>query len=294
MRNQLFFVTACAACLTAPMAAQRGRRSDTTRTSTRNGEGIRTAETFRPALRSGQHLAVSNIDGNVSVTQGAGAAAEIVATKVVRRGNGDLIRAVLEQTSDGYRICTVYLSRAGDSRACNDHSRNNNDHADWGSGLDAAINYEIRLPAGVALTVNTVDGSVEARGIDTPATIRSVDGSITFDGVAPENLTTVDGAITARITNSDWAHKLAIRTVDGGVELTLPAALNAHVNGHTVDGSVDSDFPVTVVGKWGPHSISGDIGTGQGAALDISTVDGSIRLRSSDGSRRNGRQDRRP
>ena len=60
------------------------------------------------------------------------------------------------------------------------------------------------------------------------------------------------------------------------------------MSGRTVDGSIDSDFPVTVLGKWGPHSFEGNIGSGRGASLDIGTVDGGIRLHSSDGSRRNG------
>jgi len=186
----------------------------------------------------------------------------------------------------------VYLNRASETRGCEGRNHDGGDNR-WRDPLDVDMNYEIQLPAGVALSANTVDGSVDARGIDTPASIRSVDGSITFDGVAPESLNSVDGSVTATITNSEWNHTLAIRTVDGSIELTLPASLNARVSGHTVDGSVTSDFPVTIVGKWGPHSFDGNIGNGRGPSLEIGTVDGSIRLRSSDGTRRTSGQDRR-
>ena len=297
MRTQFVIAMLLASALTVPVAAQRGGRADPPPAArdTRRDAPISTSDQrFTPNLKSGDRLSVSNIDGSVTVTQGRGTSAEIVAQKVVRRGDGNLVKAVLEETSGGYRICTVYLNRSGEDRGCNDHSRNGND-GNWGNNLDVDMNYEIRLPAGVALTVNTVDGSVDARGIDTPASIRSVDGSITFVGVAPESLNTVDGSITATITDSDWRHALSVRTVDGQVELTLPASLSAHVSGHTVDGSIDSDFPVTIAGKWGPQSFQGDIGSGRGPSLEISTVDGAIRLRSSDGARRSsGTVRRRP
>ncbi len=286
MRTYFLFAAALAATLAAPATAQRGRRPDTTRSSSRESSATTSSQTFRPALRSGQRLSVSNIDGKVTITQGQGMTAEIVAEKVVRRGDGNLVKAVLEETPSGYRICTVYLNRSDEDRGCEDH--NHNDNGRWRDPLDADMNYEVRLPAGVALTVNTVDGSVDARGVDTPASIRSVDGSINYVGVAPEGLNTVDGSITATITNSAWDHALSVRSVDGSIELTLPASLNARVSGRTVDGSIDSDFPVTVLGTWGPHSFEGNIGSGHGASLEISTVDGGIRLRSSDGSRSTG------
>ena len=66
---------------------------------------------FTPALHAGQRLDLSNIDGNITVTQARGASAEIVVHKIVRRGNGDLVKAVMEETSAGVRVCTVYLNR---------------------------------------------------------------------------------------------------------------------------------------------------------------------------------------
>jgi Putative adhesin len=268
MRSHLLLAVALVAGTTAPANAQ--RTSDTR---------------FTPALKSGQRLSVSNIDGNVTVTQGRGQSAEIVAHKIVHKGNGDLVKAVLEETSNGYRVCTVYLHDTKDDSGCN---RKNNSHDGWRERdpLDVDMQYDIKLPAGVAITVNTVDGSIDARGLDTPATLRSVDGDITFDGVAPESLNTVDGKIVGTVTNSDWTHAMTVRTVDGRIELTLPAAISMKVSGHTVDGKIDSDFPVTISGKWGPQSFRGEVGGGRGPTVELSSVDGDIRLRSSDGVRR--------
>ena len=264
MRSQLLIAAALVTGLSAPMTAQ---TSDTR---------------FTPTLMAGQRLAVSNIDGKVTVTQGRGWGAEIVVHKVVHKGNGALVKAILEETSNGYRVCTVYLENVGDTDGCDHREHRNRSGRD---PLDVDMQFDVKLPAGVALTVNTVDGDVDARGIDTPANIRSVDGSITFEGVAPEGLHTVDGAITATITNADWGHALSVRTVDGKIDLTLPSKLNAKVSGQSVEGDITSDFALTVSGKWGPQSFHGEIGTGGGPSLELRTVDGSIRLRSSDGAK---------
>jgi hypothetical protein len=287
MRSKLFLGAVLVAALASPAAGQRGRRSDQP-SSSRGDPGVPAGETrFTPALRSGQRLSVSNVDGDVTVTQGRGDRAEIVVTKRVRRGNGDLVKAVLEETSNGYRVCTVYLDDARDDRGCNAGNHDgHNDNRGRRESPEVSMSFAVRLPAGVLLSVNSVDGNIDARDIDAPATLRSVDGNITFDGVAPDMLNTVDGAITARITDGEWKHGVTVRSVDGNIELTLPASLNAHVSGHTVDGEIDSDFPVTISGKWGPQSFNGDIGRGRGESLELSTVDGKIRLRSSDGVRR--------
>jgi hypothetical protein len=278
-----FAVAALIVIAALPAAAQGSRtrtssrtrdtRSDPSRESSASDHDYR----FTPDLRSGQLLDVSSIDGTVTVTQGRGTSAEIVAHKRVRRGNGDLVTVVLEPSRNGFRVCTVYLSRGGDERSCDSH-RGNNDRDDSHDAVDVDVAYDIRIPAGVALHVNTIDGNVEVSGIDTPGTIRSVDGDVTFEGVAPLGLNTVDGKVHAIITNRRWDHDVSIRTVDGEVELTLPGDVDADVSGHTVDGAIHSDFPMTVTGKWGPQSFHGSIGRGGSNRLDITTVDGGIRL----------------
>lgn len=284
-RLRLIGTVTLAALLAVPAAAQRGRTSTPNRSRDRGDEQSSSDTRFTPNLRSGQRLSVSNIDGAITVTQGRGESAEIIAHKIVRRGDGELVRPVLEETSNGYRVCTVYLDARGDDARCDgDHRR----HGDRREPLDVDVEYTVRIPAGVALTVNTVDGDIEARGLDTPAELQSVDGSITFDGVAPQAMHTVDGKITARITDRDWSHNLAVHTVDGAIDLTLPASINARISGSTVDGGIDSDFPLTVNGRFGPKSMKGDIGDGRGPSIQLSTVDGEIRLRSSDGVRRDG------
>ena len=232
---------------------------------------------FTPTLRVGQQLSLTTVDGDVIVTRGEGRTAEIVATKRVRRGDGSRVKAVMEETSDGVKVCTVYLHKGEpDRNTCRSESSGN-----WSGddNYDVELNYVVKLPEGVMLSVHTVDGDVDAQGIDVPATIRSVDGDIRYSGVAPRDLNTVDGDVRATITNSTWGADMVVHTVDGSIDISMPADVAIAVKGSTVDGSFTSDFPMTVREKWGPRSFEGTIGSGGSKSLRLSSVDGDITLR---------------
>ena len=72
---------------------------------------------------------------------------------------------------------------------------------------------------------------------------------------------------------------LHFETVNGGIDLTLPADLGADLEARTVNGSITSDFPVSVTGRINPRRLTGRIGSG-GRRLDLETVNGSIRVHS--------------
>jgi len=230
--------------------------------------------TFRRELRPGQDLAIGNVDGTVTVTRATGRTAEVLVTKRVIRGNGDLVQAILEETSDGIKVCSVYLYEVGERRtSCNQSSEGRRRR----EPLEVEMTYEVRVPEGVDLQVGTVDGDVIARGLASEATLATVDGNITVTGRAPSRVATVDGDITMDLTG-ELPSTMRISTVDGSVEVTVPASAGFDVHATTVDGDLESDFPITVKGKWGPRTMRGSVGDGR-TELRISTVDGSVRLR---------------
>lgn len=229
---------------------------------------------FTKALRPGQELGISNIDGNVTVTQGTGATAVISVTKHVIRGDGDLVTAIMEQTDEGIRVCTVYLNTPNENRTqC--RGRNSNDRRH--EPLEVEMTFTVSIPRGVRLATTTVDGDLRTNGLDTPATITTVDGDITHQGVMPAKLSSVDGDVRLDIAGP-VTHDARISTVDGTITLYLDSRVAMDVTATTVDGDVESDFPLTVKGKWVPRNMRGTI-NGGGASLRLSTVDGSIQIR---------------
>lgn len=232
---------------------------------------------FTKEMRSGDRLELQNINGEISVTQGSGRTMTVEVEKVVKRGNGDLVKAIMEEGSGYVRVCTIYLNRDPNRSTC---SGDNSNNVRRGERLEVEMHYTVRAPAGVAVEVESVNGGVTVRGIDTPGSVETVNGSIDFDGVGAHHLETVNGKISANFSRADWTGTLDISTVNGGVDLTLPANLSAEIRGETVNGGIDvGDFQVTISGKWGPKSFRGTVGGGGGRVINIDTVNGGITLR---------------
>jgi DUF4097 and DUF4098 domain-containing protein YvlB len=234
---------------------------------------------FTKELRSGDRMELENINGAIEVTQGTGRTAVVEVTKTVKEGDGSLVKAIMEEGNGWMRVCTIYLNRDPNRTTCSGENSNNWGGSNRRNRLNVEMHYVVRVPTGVAVEVETVNGNVTLRGLDTPASVETVNGSIEFEAAGAHRLETVNGQIRARLTSASWQGTLNVETVNGTIDLTLPANFAADVRGETVNGGIQSDFPMTVEGRWGPKSFSGTIGGGGGRVLSLETVNGAIRLR---------------
>lgn len=230
---------------------------------------------FTKQMSAGSTLAIENINGDVTISQGSGRTAEIVVTKTVKRGDGDLVKAVMEEDGNTVRVCTIFLNRDRNRSSC---EGGNSMDSRRGDRFEVEMEYSVKLPAGVKLHVETVNGSVTVGTIDATAHVETVNGSIDVQSASASSLETVNGDIRGSFSSASWDGTLTMETVNGNIELAFPAAFAATIRGETVNGSISSDFPVTISGKWGPKSFRGTVGGG-GRQLDIETVNGNITLR---------------
>ncbi len=230
---------------------------------------------FTPQLGRNDRLDLSNVNGDIVVDRSSGATTDVTVDKVVKRGNGDLVTVVMEKGNNEVHICTVFLDNAGDHGACG--QGRHNDHND---NSDIEVTYHVHLAAGVELDAGTVNGSVKATGVDAAKGLHTVNGDVDYSGAPPASIGSVNGAVTATLTQGTWDGRMTVETVNGSIDLTFPSDLSASLSGSSVNGGVSSDFPVTIQGKWGPRSFSGKIGNGT-AELHVTTVNGSIGLHKS-------------
>jgi DUF4097 and DUF4098 domain-containing protein YvlB len=230
---------------------------------------------FTKDIGPGGRVEIENINGRIDVTRGTGRMADVTVTKTVKSGDGSMVKAISEETSNGLHVCTVYLNRDPNRRTCDG---DNNDSGHRNNRLDVDMHYVVRIPAGVRLVVSNVNGNVSVTGADVESKIETVNGDVTFDGIGASSLETVKGRIVGTFTDASWEGSLHVSTVNGPVDLTFPANLSADVRGETVNGGINSTFPITVEKGFGPKSFEGRIGNG-GRRLNIETVNGGITLR---------------
>ena len=230
---------------------------------------------WRGAVTAGRTVEVRGVNGRVEAAPAAGGEVEVVAVKHGRRSNPAEVRVEVVEHADGVTICAVYPSTdptrpnvcapGGEGRM----SVNNN---------DVVVDFTVRVPAGVRLRGLTVNGDVEARGLRSDVEAKTVNGSIYVETDGLASAKTVNGSITAAMGRADWSGGLEFNTVNGGIELSLPASLSAEVEAATLNGEIESDFPLTVTGRYSRRRLTGTVGGG-GRELRLKTVNGSVHLK---------------
>lgn len=231
---------------------------------------------FTKSLAAGDRMEISNINGNIDVIRAAGRTAEVSVTKIVKKGDGSMVKAIMEEGGSGMHVCTIYLNQDPNRRTC---KGDNNTGKDRGrDSFEVDMRYTVRVPAGARLTVDDVNGNVTVTGADADSKINTVNGDISFDGIGASTLETVNGKVIGSFSGAAWDGTMSVETVNGSVELTFPADLSADISGEMVNGSVSSVFPITIDKGWGPKSFNGRIGAG-GRKLKIETVNGAITLK---------------
>ena len=121
-------------------------------------------------------------------------------------------------------------------------------------------------------------GYFKAEGLKADVKASTVNGSVRVTTTGLAEASTVNGSVYVEMGRADWDNDLDFSTVNGGITLVLPSALNTEIRASTVNGELSTDYPLMVTGRFGPRRMRGTIGTG-GRTLSLSTVNGEIRLR---------------
>lgn len=225
--------------------------------------------TWNGTLAAGRTLEINGVNGDITAEPASGDRIEVVADKSGKRSDPATVRIEVVQDSDGITICAVY---PGQGSACTGRG------GGWRNHGDVQVDFTVKVPAGVTLAANTVNGGVTARALGGPVKAHTVNGSCEIETARGGEAATVNGNVHATLGQVRANDRLDFSSVNGSITLNLPASFDADLAGSTVNGSIETDFPVTVSGKWGPRNMHGTVGRG-GAKLNASTVNGSIKMR---------------
>jgi hypothetical protein len=219
------------------------------------------------ALRSGQTLAIRDVNGSVRVRNGD--RLQIRATKRARTGDPNAVQIHVEQRPDGAIVCVRYPPDA--ERGCGD-----NVSSHGSSNNDTAVDFDVMVPRGAQLNAQTVNGSVDAQ-TDALADASTVNGSLRVDAREIRTARTVNGSIGLRVR--EGRASLEAKAVNGSIDVEVPPGSGVTLDAKTLTGSIHAagvtvDKPRFGIGE-NVHATLGD-----GARhLDLETVNGSITLR---------------
>jgi hypothetical protein len=200
-------------------------------------------------------------------------------------GPGILVRAKVQTAAAG-----GYLAEALASQVVVDTSTGNvvatgpstNARQTW------SVRLEIYVPAATGVAITTVNGSIAVSDVQGLLQFHTVNGSVSLVGVGGNvEGKVVNGSIFIGVGGDHWAGQtLDVKTVNGSIEIEVPADCSAHVTASVVMGVINTNFPVQIPAGWGlfGRSISFDVGSGAfpGSAIRMAATMGTIQLRRMD------------
>ena len=105
----------------------------------------------------------------------------------------------------------------------------------------------------------------------------TVNGSVDVETAGFAQGETVNGDVNVVMGRIDGDESLAFTTVNGNIDVTIPANAALNVKASTTNGGLTTEFPLTISGRFGPRRMDGTIGGG-GRSLSLTTVNGNIKL----------------
>lgn len=141
-----------------------------------------------------------------------------------------------------------------------------------------SVRYWLRVPASASVQkIESVNCQIVIAGVAGPIAISSVNGKIAITGLAASlSLETVNGPARIDVAKLPPGSDLKLHSVNGALDLALPAQVSARFDISTVGGRVSSAFPLASSGFIG-RSYHGTTGTGD-SRVQIDTVNGTVEV----------------
>jgi hypothetical protein len=245
--------------------------------------GDRVTVPFRDAARP-RTLVVSLIQGSIEVRGYSGADA-IVESK----GTGGVARHRPSNVPEG-------MHQIGPSRAGLDISEDSNTITIHG-GVFGSANVTVQIPAQTSLRLKTVNGGkITVEGVSGDIEADNTNGSVMITDVSGSVVAnSTNGRVTVTLSKITPNKNMSFSTLNGTVDVTLPADTKANLRMRTDNGEIWSDFDVKLDGAHPPQvddqrksggkyrvrldkTIYGSI-NGGGPEIQLVTFNGSIFLR---------------
>ena len=228
-------------------------------------------------IAPGDLLEVHGVIGAIHAVGVSGHTATITARKTGQNSDPSGVSIQVSQFDGNVVICAMYPDDGNTHpNECNAPgkqvylSANNN---------DVEVEFTVEVPEGVRLGAFTANGDIQAMALTADVTASAVQGNITVSTAGGVQASASRGSIAAAMGTLAWNGMRMIGTVEGDIDLQIPADANVAIRAATFSGMVTSDFPLTITkARWGAGATAdGTLGS-DGRSLWVSTLKGNIHI----------------
>jgi DUF4097 and DUF4098 domain-containing protein YvlB len=174
----------------------------------------------------------------------------------------------------------IQISTTGGRIRADGPRRDRGRFRDWDDDRYWSVAYELQVPRKADLRVDATNGGIIVEDVRGRIDANTVNGGIVFGGVNGDiRGETVNGGVRAELSNEKWdGPGLDLKTVNGGVSLSVPSGFSGELDARTSNGGISVDFPLTISGLINSRrQIRGTLGSG-GARISLSAVNGGISI----------------
>ena len=143
------------------------------------------------------------------------------------------------------------------------------------AALDSLL---VRVPDGVNLKVESLDGNVSVTDIPGNAAVIAQHGDVDLKVPGYASASVGRGNLSVMMGAAQWPGTLRFSTVRGDVELWIRATAAFGVHLHADDGTLFTDFGLRGRADGTSETIDGSVNGGSGQRIDVEARTGSIRL----------------
>lgn len=218
-------------------------------------------------LAKGGRIELQTENGEVEFVGGKGTAVEVHTRRRARASNDEAAKELLKQQYSTVEAVADRLSiqsvKAEGPEAFRRRVR---------------TDYRITVPAGSVVTIKNANGTVRLTDVNGRFTVDSTNGHVMGRGVSGGfEAQVVNGMVIVQMTSVTGDIK--VTTVNGHAILGLPPNTNAAVEASALNGGVivQDSLPITAATK-DRQRLSGRLGTGTGAKIELRTTNGNVRL----------------
>jgi Ni/Co efflux regulator RcnB len=236
--------------------------------------------------RSGE-LLISNMSGDITVTEGGGTEVQIEAIKRARARTAELAQAALPM------MRVVFAERAGRAEATTVWQRERGNERD---NVGVSVTYHVTAPEGTRITAKSMSGSIRITGIKGELSASSMSGHVAIlDATRVASATSMSGNVEVGDLRSETATELSstsgnvivrhsrvprleLNSISGNV--VLDDVQVERVRAQSVSGNVTFASPLARGGRYNLSSLSGnvrvDIMGGSGFEVDANSTSGTV------------------
>lgn len=150
-----------------------------------------------------------------------------------------------EHRSDGMKRLDLYGSNGLDIKEENNVITIKTDVFNKGGDLVILVprksSLQLKCMTGGDIRVENVDGEIEADNLNGAIEMKDVSGAVVAHSL--------NGAVNVDLSSVDPSKPMSFSTMNGAIDVTLPAAIKANVSLKTDNGEILSDFDVKLEAK---------------------------------------------